>query len=141
MTATLIRSRPLLTLTCTAVFAFGSIFAATSASAHIRDEPESLRSLLGLDVDGTVLDELQFQAPTYRIYTTKDKSLVTFRVKDDVFVYTIRTPNHLTEAKALVEAMSGKSVRAVVAVQPFRSERFARFFEVRAFRITQQKAR
>lgn len=116
--------------------AIAVVFAAATGHAHIRDEPESLRSLLKLDVDGTALDELQFTKPTFRIYTTKDRSLVTFRVKDDVFVYTVRTPNHFTEANNLVEAMRGKSIRAVVDVQPFRSERFARFFHVHAFRTT-----
>ncbi len=117
---------------------FTLVFISPPAAAHVRDDPESLRSVLGFTVDGTALEEMVFsRGLRYRMYTTDARSVVTFRVKDDVFVYTIRAPNSALEARALIETLSGKPIRVVVGVQPFRSERFVRFFRVKAFAVQQ----
>ncbi len=111
--------------------------ASTAANAHIKDEPESIRSVLGFDVDGVELDEVTASPTTFQLYTHAQRSVISFRIRDAVYLYSIAGDNHRTEARSLLASLrERRGIRAVVDVKPFRSEKFAQFFYVRAFRVT-----
>lgn len=103
------------------------------AHAHPSDHEQSLRSMLDLNIDRKRVDEVVLALPATRLSVDKDRSQLSWRIKDDIYVYEITGPQHELRAMTMLTwASENRLLTAVVDVQPHRTEAFARFFKVHA---------
>ena len=109
------------------------LLVAPAAAGHPSDHEESLRSLLSIKIDKKKVDEVHMSVEAIRISTRTNRTLLSWRLGDDVYVYSVDGADHETRALALARLMmSDPLVSAVVDVDAFKSERFARFYRVHA---------
>ncbi len=115
--------------------ASASVVAAASR-LNLYDEPESAARMLDIRASGTYQEELSGRDVTeLRFYTTARKSLITWRLKDTVFLYPVEGDTHLLGALALHRAMSEHGLATFIAEIKGKRREFIDFRRVTAVQV------
>lgn len=114
--------------------AFVAVVFSSSTQAHPADHEESLRSLLSLEVDKLSVDEVKLQLTRVRVSTEKDRTVLSWRVKDEIYTYVLSGAQHETRANSFLSLLGkGQLTTVVIEKEPYRTEKFAAFRRVLAF--------
>ena len=123
---------------------FGLLLAATLALAsdaraddRLDDAPESTAKMLGLSTSLRGVEEISgAQVTAFRLYLGGDRSLVTWKIGTDVFVYEIGGEQHGQRARDLLRLLREQGVGAFIAARKGDRRDYLYFREVIAMQIS-----
>ncbi len=106
----------------------------------LRDRPDSIRYILGIDVDGSNLVELPGNdILTFKLYTTDKLSNIVWKFKKEYYIYSIYDKNHIVRATQLFKLLKKNGIGTFVAVREGTTIRLEKYHKVLAIQLEGSK--
>jgi hypothetical protein len=106
----------------------------------LQDRPDSIRYILGIDVDGSILAELPGQdILQFKLYTTDKQSKIVWKYKEEYYIYSIDDENHMVRATELFKLMKANGISTFVAVRKETNIRLEKYHKVLAIQFEGSK--
>ena len=106
----------------------------------LQDRPDSIRYILGIDVDGSILVELPGKdILQFKLYTSGKQSRIVWKFKEEYYIYSIVDENHVVRATELFQLMKKNGIGTFVAVRKGTNIRLEKYHKVLAIQLEGSK--
>jgi hypothetical protein len=111
-------------------------FAVPHFAEDLKDRPDSVNYIFGLNVNDNVLEELPGKGITkFKLYTTSNQSAIVWKFRKNYYVYTINGGDHVISAIELLKRIKVHGIATFVANKDGNSLRFNKYHKVIAMRV------
>jgi hypothetical protein len=102
----------------------------------LKDKPDSVNYILGLNVNDNVLLEHPGDGiMDFKLYTTSSKTAILWKFQKNYYIYTISSGDHLLAGIELMKQLKTHGIETFVATKDGNSLRFNKYHSVVAFRL------
>ncbi len=122
------------------VLLFGVLFTIPGNSEDLKDKPDSIRYVMGVNVDGTVLDEFPGKdILEFTLYTMEQQSSIVWKTAKGYFIYSLSGDDHELKAYQLLEVLRKNGLKTFVAQRKGTSLKFNEYHRVVAIQVAARK--
>lgn len=113
------------------------IWAVPQLAEDLKDQPDSLRYVMGINVDDSVVEELPGDSvKRFRLYTLPERSTILWRYGKHYYYYNFREGGHLLRATALFDQLRQNGLTSFVAKRKGNTVKFHEYRQVLAIQVS-----
>lgn len=118
------------------IFAVLCLLSLPQFSEDLKDRPDSLRYVMGINVDDSSVEELSgVEVLEFRLYTVPERTTILWKHGKHYYYYNFSDGDHLLRATALLNRLQRMGLTTFVAKRKGKSVRFHEYRQVLAIQV------